>query len=454
MRVHPAAEIFPTLAGPDLAALAADIKTHGLREPIVLLDGQVLDGRNRLAACKLAHVEPRTKEIRCNDPLAFVLSANLHRRHLDESQRAMVGARIKVLFEAEAKARMQAGVGQGGATGGRGRKNPTANLRQGFAAGGAAPAPKAARSASGHAAAAVNVSPRSVEAAAKVLAAAPAVAAAVDAGQLAVSAAALLVSRPAAEQTAALSKIVAGKISGRQVSTEVRRAERAERLSAQLAQQPARATIVAADALAWLGSVADGSVDLLLTDPPYMTDVPDICAFAASWLPVALAKLKPSGQAYFCTGSYPEELRTYLECLASIRFHGATALKASDLLVWTYRNTLGPSPQSAYKRNWQAIFYVRGPKAPPLECPSMVEQFSVQDIAAPDGRIGNRFHPWQKPDELAERFVRHASKPGDVVIDPFAGTGTFLLAAAKLGRVAIGCDLDPSIAISRGCLAP
>ena len=84
----------------------------------------------------------------------------------------------------------------------------------------------------------------------------------------------------------------------------------------------------------------------------------------------------------------------------------------------------------------------------------MVEQFTVQDISAPDGRHGTRFHAWQKPDELGRRFVCHGSKEGDIVFDPFAGTGTFLMEAGKLGRVARGCELaDEMLKISedRGC---
>jgi len=107
-----------------------------------------------------------------------------------------------------------------------------------------------------------------------------------------------------------------------------------------------------------------------------------------------------------------------------------------------------------YKQNWQAILYYRGRSAPPLNCPELVEQFSVQDINAPDGRLGDRYHAWQKPDDLARRFIRHATKPNDLVLDPFAGTGTFLLAAAALGRRACGCDRDANqiaTAIQRGC---
>ena len=65
-----------------------------------------------------------------------------------------------------------------------------------------------------------------------------------------------------------------------------------------------------------------------------------------------------------------------------------------------------------------------------------------------------RYHSWQKPMELAERFVRHATEPGMTVFDPFACTGTFLLAAAKLGRKAYGFEINPdnaALALERGC---
>ncbi|WP_406871600.1 MT-A70 family methyltransferase [Aminobacter sp. P9b] len=94
LAAHPLAELFPMLSEQEIRELADDIVTYGQRVPIMLLDGQVLDGRNRLAACRFAEVEPVFAQFEGDDALGFVLSHNLHRRHLSESQRAMVAASI------------------------------------------------------------------------------------------------------------------------------------------------------------------------------------------------------------------------------------------------------------------------------------------------------------------------------------------------------------------------
>jgi hypothetical protein len=93
--VHPAAAVFPMLPDDELRELAADIKANGLNHAITLdAEGRIVDGRNRDAACKLAGVEPRYETLDAGrDPIAFILSQNVHRRHLTEGQRAIAVVR-------------------------------------------------------------------------------------------------------------------------------------------------------------------------------------------------------------------------------------------------------------------------------------------------------------------------------------------------------------------------
>ena len=189
--------------------------------------------------------------------------------------------------------------------------------------------------------------------------------------------------------------------------------------------------------------------DLLLTDPPYSSDVKDIDKFARDWLPLALLKVKPTGRAYVFTGAYPGELQAYLN------IKPPEHLTLANVLVWTYRNTIGPSSKFNYNLNWQSILYYRGSQSAPLSCPSLTEQFAVQDFNAPDARFGERWHTWEKPMPLIQQLIEHSTNPGDLVLDCFAGTGTVLLGATQLGREARGCDISEemiAIAEKRGCI--
>ena len=101
---HPLANLFPMMEGVAFDELAADIRSNGQREDIVTLDGMILDGRNRYRGCLAAGVRPRFRDFDSrdgDDPLAFVVSKNLKRRHLNESQRAMVAARLVTMRQGE-----------------------------------------------------------------------------------------------------------------------------------------------------------------------------------------------------------------------------------------------------------------------------------------------------------------------------------------------------------------
>jgi len=95
LKFHPVSEIFPSMPPAELDALVADITANGLREPIHIMGDSVVDGRHRYRACLQAGVEPQFVVVPDGTDLnALVISLNLRRRHLDESQRAMVAARL------------------------------------------------------------------------------------------------------------------------------------------------------------------------------------------------------------------------------------------------------------------------------------------------------------------------------------------------------------------------
>ncbi|MEI7705797.1 MAG: DNA modification methylase [Deltaproteobacteria bacterium] len=416
--VHPAAELFSLIEGADFESLVESIKANGLREPIVLLDGLILDGRNRGRACDAAGIKPKTIPFVGGDPWDYVWDKNAERRHLKQGQKGALWV-VKEAGKTSDRVRDEANAARSAKA--KGNKNASKN-----SAGSNDPAPSGKRNRGGSKTATTGarkagVSPATIKRAKHLQAKSPELFAAVCEGRMTLN----------------------------QANAKVAQAEARDKAEAQARATTERAHLHQGNAGVLLKSLARGSVDLLLTDPPYSTDVEDILGFA-TWLNHGLRVLKPTGRAYVCVGAYPEELHAYLEVITASEFR-----ERSQVLVWTYRNTMGPKPVHGYKLNWQAILYLWGEDAAPLDCPSLNEQFSVQDINAPDGRQGDRYHAWQKPDELGDRFVRHATKPGDLVVDPFAGTGSFLLSAARLGRRAIGCDISADnlkIAEQRGCV--
>lgn len=193
---HPAAELFPLLEGAAYDSFKADIREHGQREPVVMLEGQILDGRNRYRACVELGIEPQTREwgSRPTDgssPTAYSLSVNgPGRRHVAPRDLTIAIANAVPLFEAEAKAAQIAGLKQGEQT------PVSANLHE---------RGRATERAIRAAGAAGQISPRTVADAVKVQREGiPELVGAMKRGEVSISAAARVAALPQAEQREAV----------------------------------------------------------------------------------------------------------------------------------------------------------------------------------------------------------------------------------------------------------
>ena len=105
MKAHKFADIFPMIEGNELEVLKNDIKEQGLLNPIITYEDKILDGRNRYKACKEIGFKPNFQEYKGTTPLEFVVSLNLKRRHLTQSQAGVIALSVMPMLEEEAKKR-------------------------------------------------------------------------------------------------------------------------------------------------------------------------------------------------------------------------------------------------------------------------------------------------------------------------------------------------------------
>lgn len=234
MKNHPVADLFPMMSEEQIARLAADIKEHGQRDPILLdQKGAIIDGRNRFAACKLAKVKPKTEVFKGPEAaiIAVALSLNATRRHLTESQRALVAARLKPIYDEQAKKRM--------ITGAKGVEDVP---------------PPSKGTARDKAAAALSVSGRFVADAERVLLeGAEELVAAIDAGQAAVTDAVRAISFSKQEQRRAVQALLRGD--AKTIKEALRKMRRAAQVRAIENAPP-----------------IEGSFDVVVVDPPWPYD--------------------------------------------------------------------------------------------------------------------------------------------------------------------------------------
>jgi len=239
------------------------------------------------------------------------------------------------------------------------------------------------------------------------------------------------------------------------------------------------------DSLKWLASLKPESLDLIFADPPYnigkadwdeFKTPDDYIEWSVRWIEAASVALKPTGSLYICGFS---------EILADLRRPAARFFAGCKWLVWYYKNkaNLGMS----WGRSHESIIHFRKSKAFRLNVDDIRIPYGEHTLKYPvhpqaessqyggggnangkkkshdhwtphpggakpkdvleipvtsNGMKEKTPHPTQKPEELLRRIILSSSRENDLIADPFAGSGTTLVAAEQLKRRWIGCDLN------------
>lgn len=202
------------------------------------------------------------------------------------------------------------------------------------------------------------------------------------------------------------------------------------------------------DALALLAALPDDSIDLIVTDPPYKVITGGRAASNAAgrfvmykdndqlfkhndvaisdYMPQFFRVLKPGSHCYVMINNLNlrELLNVAHDC--GFGFH--------NLLRWD-KNTANANRWYMKDCEYTGFFYKKPAKS--INRPGDKQGFASKTLRGPD-----KLHPTQKPVDLMTHYVTNSSDPGAVVLDPFAGAGSTLVAAAESGRRFIGCELD------------
>ena len=224
-------------------------------------------------------------------------------------------------------------------------------------------------------------------------------------------------------------------------------------------------TIVVGDCVEIL-EAADGlQADLIFADPPfnigYKYDLyedrkayEDYHAWTQRWMSACCKVLKATGSFWVAIGDdYAAEVRVIGRRLG---------LHLRNWVIWHY--TFGQNTQRKFARSHTHLFYwVKDPKKftfndTAVRIPSARQTTYADKRADPKGKLPDdvwsfsrlcgtfrervRWHPCQMPERLLERIIKVCSRPGELVVDPFSGSGTTCVVAARLGRKFFGIDIS------------
>jgi len=233
------------------------------------------------------------------------------------------------------------------------------------------------------------------------------------------------------------------------------------------------------DAVLWLCTLADESVDLIFADPPYNIRKAEWDTFESQqayvnwslqWIEQAARVLKPTGTLYICGFS---------EILADLKLPAQQFFRGCRWLVWHYKNKANLGRD--WGRSHESILHLRKSKHFTFNMDDVRVAYGNHTLKYPEhpqaetsqygnGKDKSRLwhphpkgakprdvieipttcngmhektpHPTQKPEELLRKIVLASSNPGDLVVDPFVGSGTTAVVAQQLQRRWLGCDIS------------
>lgn len=416
-QVHPAANVFPMIEGEQFDALVESVRQHGLMEPVWLTpDGTLLDGRNRLAACKAADIKPTFRVYQGDDLVDFIVRLNIHRRHLTDGQKKMAAVDLLPIYEAEG---LQA-MGHGGA---KAAPAQPANEK------GLADLPHLSRD---KAAAALGVSGRGVGQAKRVTQQAPDLADKVRAGTLALDAAERLV-KIAEKLGDDAAPIITEYLESPKPSIE--KAEKAGRAAKAKRDYLSRQAVwdseanIAGDL--WemrhgdfreaLADIEPGTVDAIITDPPYPDEFLPLWADLAN---IAMKLLRPGAPLIAWSGQYR---------LQQVLGHLCGPLTYQWTLCLDLPGSNARFRHTNMIQTWKPIIVATAGTWGPHDWYRDRVTSPAKDQA---------LYEWQQnPDPAAELIERYVPE-GGLIVDPFTGVGSFGVAAVRSGRRFIGTELD------------
>lgn len=231
------------------------------------------------------------------------------------------------------------------------------------------------------------------------------------------------------------------------------------------------------DSIEWMKTVNDESIDMVFADPPYNIKKADWDDFGSQeryiewsmrWIEQASRILKPTGSLYVCGFS---------EILADLKHPSMRYFSSCRWLVWFYRNKANLGKD--WGRSHESILHLRKKDFGHINYDDVRIPYGKHTLKYPDhpqadssqyGRKGSHWtpnplgakpkdvveipttcngmnektpHPTQKPEELLRKLILASSSEGDLVLDPFSGSGTTAVVASQLHRQWLACDENP-----------